>query len=136
MQPAFSISEALSQYRSIADATHRFWGYFQAVAAAAAAFAWSREECDFQVFLFLSAAFSVFAFLNWRLVVGSQADAELAANCVKSYAELRKADIPGELQNIFKTASPEQTTKVAWWHGGLSLATFVAIWWRYWSLAS
>lgn len=136
MQPAISLSDALAQYRGITDATHRFWGYFQAVAAGTAAFAWSREGRDFQLFLFLSAAFLVFAFLNWRLVVESQAKAEVAAKCVKEYAKHHEPETPPQFLDIAKTVSPERSVMVAWWHGGLSVATFLAVWWRYWSLAA
>ncbi|ETW93714.1 MAG: hypothetical protein ETSY2_50930 [Candidatus Entotheonella gemina] len=69
---AFSLNDAISHYRSITDTTHKFWGYFQAVAAGTAAFAWLRDAKSTALFVLHTIAFVVFAFLNGRLVVGSQ----------------------------------------------------------------
>ena len=133
---SLTLSDALSQYRAISDTTHRFWGYFQAVAAGTAAFAWSQEApSDVQLFVFLSLAFAVFAVLNWRLVVSSQAEAVAAAKCVKDYASALGATVPSDLQPIIQRLSPDPASLIACWHAGLSLATLGAVWWRYYILA-
>lgn len=35
-----TLPDALTHYRAMYDATHKFWGYFQVVAASTTAFAW------------------------------------------------------------------------------------------------
>lgn len=132
---SLTLSDALSHYHSISDTTHRFWGYFQAIAAGTAAFAWSREDsAEVQTFIFLAVAFSVFAVLNWRLVVSSQAEAVAVAQCVKNYASSAAAPVPAELQPLVERISPDPPFLIGLWHAGLSLATLGAIWWRYDSL--
>ena len=131
-----TLSDALSHYRSVSDTTHKFWGYFQAVASGTAAFAWSREApADPQLFVFLSIAFAVFAVLNWRLVVSSQAEAVAAAQCVKSYASSAGPSVPSELLPLIQKLKPDPAPLIGRWHAGLSLVTLGAVWWRYHSLA-
>ena len=132
---SLTLTDALSQYRSVSEATHRFWGYFQAVAAGTAAFAWSREPpADTQVFIFLALAFAVFAALNWRLVVNSQSEAEVVARCIRAYVSSPSAATPSELLPIIQRIRPDSARLVGFWHAGLSLATLFAVWWRYNSL--
>lgn len=127
---SLTLSDALSHYRSLSDTTHKFWGYFQVVAAGTAAFAWSRERTDLgQTFFLLAIAFSVFAILNWRLVVGSQAEMVNAAKCLKKYAE--SVQVPAELKPMLERINPDPAHRVGLWHAGLSLATLVAVLWRY-----
>ena len=78
-----TLADALSHYRSVAETTHKFWGYFQAVSVGTAAFAWSRDNTsEVKLFALLSIAFAVFAIGNWRLVVSSQAEAVAAKKCI------------------------------------------------------
>lgn len=128
---AYSISDALSHYRAISDATHKFWGYFQAVAVGSAAFAWSREpSASWQLYAVLAVAFTVFASLNWRLVVQSQAAAFGAAECIRAYAERPEAGVPPELRRVIESINPDSARKVGVWHAGLSLAVLVAVGWH------
>jgi hypothetical protein len=83
---SLTLSDALSHYRSVSDATHRYWGYFQVVAIGTAGFAWSHAASDIQLFVFLSIAFVVFAVLNGRLVMSSQGEAVAAVQCIRNYA--------------------------------------------------
>lgn len=136
MASILGLPDALGQYRSISDATHRFWGYFQTVAVGAAGFAWTHEARDPQLFVFLSVAFAVFAVCNGGLVVASQAQAQLAARCVRAHVDRHRAEIPPELVALADTASPLPARTVGWWHAGLSVATVLAIWWRYWTLGA
>lgn len=132
---SLTLSDALSHYRSVSDTTHKFWGYFQAVAAGTAAFAWAREgPADPQLFVFLLFAFAAFALLNWRLVVSSQAEAVAAAQCVKEYAS-RLSTVPPELLPLIQNLKPDPAPLIGAWHAGLSLATLGAVFWRYHSLA-
>ncbi len=129
---SLTLNDALSHYRSVADTTHRFWGYFQAVAAGTAAFAWSQESStEVQVFGFLSFAFGTFAALNWRLVVASQAEAVAAAECVKKYALTLGATVPSDLLPLVQRIKPDSAALIGLWHAGLSVATLGAVWWRY-----
>lgn len=132
---SLSLADALSHYRAVSETTHKFWGYFQAVAAGTAAFAWSREKSgEVELFVFVSIAFTVFAVLNWRLVVSSQAEAVSAAQCVKNNAATLDAAVPADLLPIIQRVSPDAAPLVGLWHAGLSLATLGAVWWRYYSL--
>jgi hypothetical protein len=131
---SLSLSDALSHYRSVSDATHRFWGYFQVVAGGTAAFAWSCATPDKQLFVFLSIAFAVFAVLNGRLVVSSQNEAVTAAQCIQNYASSATATIPSELVPLVLGITPDSKALILVWHAGLSLATLFAVWWRYESL--
>lgn len=126
---SLTLSDGLAHYRFMSDTTHKFWGYFQAVAAGTAAFAWSREQADQGQFFLLVIAFSVFAILNWRLVVGSQAEMVNAAMCVKKYAE--SVQVPEELKPMLERLNPDPVHQVGLWHAGLSLATLAAVLWRH-----
>lgn len=129
---SLTISDALSHYRSVSDTTHRFWGYFQALAAGTAAFAWSRDmPADAAMLVALGAAFSVFAVLNWRLVVSSQREAWITSKCIKNYAINPAVAVPSELLPLIQKIDPEHPTLVGAWHAGLSIATLSAVWWRY-----
>ena len=129
---SLTLSDALSQYRAVSDTTHKFWGYFQAVAAGTAGFAWSQgAPRDVQLFVFLSVAFTIFAILNLRLVVSSQAEAVAAANCAKKCASTLKDAIPNDLRPLIRHVNPDSALVVGLWHAGLSLATLGAVWWRY-----
>jgi hypothetical protein len=133
---SITLSDALSHFRSVSDTTHKFWAYFQAVAIGTAAFAWSRDTpADLQLFVFLSIAFAVFAVLNWRLVVSSQAEATNAAQCIKACAAAASS-IPPELLPLIHRIEPDPAPLIGVWHAGLSIATLGAVWWRYASLAS
>lgn len=129
-----TLSDALSHYRSVSDATHRYWGYFQVVAGGTAAFAWSRKTSDIQLFVFLSIAFAVFAVLNGRLVISSQGEAVAAVKCIRNYASSTTAAIPSELAPLVEGIKPDSIVFIFLWYAGLSLATLFAIWWRYVSL--
>lgn len=128
---ALSLSDALSHYRSVADRSHKFWGYFQFAAAGTAGFAWSRKgaEVDMSTFGFLSLAFAVFAVLNLRLVYTSQKEAEVAVKCLQAYAE--SLEVPSELKPILANIKLDEAKDVATWHGALSVGTLVAVWLRY-----
>ena len=138
MPSDLSLSDALSHYRGVSDATHRFWGYFQAVAAGAAGFAWLREKpLDSRLLVVLSIAFVVFAVLNWRLIVQSQTEAKCASDSIKAYLRgddtpqgTAKPNVSVHLQPILAKLAPDKPTVVGAWHIGLSVATVVAIWWR------
>jgi hypothetical protein len=120
---SLTLSDALSHYRSVSDATHKFWGYFQAVAVGTAAFAWSSKvPVEAQLFGFLSIAFAIFAALNWRLVVSSQAEAVIAAECLKKYAASLGDTVPSDLLPIIDRINPYSPQRIGLWHVVLSLA--------------
>lgn len=134
---SLTLSDGLSHYRSVSDTTHRFWGYFQAVAAGTAAFTWSQVmPADAAVLVVLGTAFAVFAVLNWRLVVGSQWEAWTTSKCIKEYAINPAVAVPSELLPLIEKIDPEHPTLVGAWHAGLSIATLTAVWWRYSLLAA
>jgi len=127
---SFTLPDALSHYRATLDKNHKFWGYFQLVASATAAFAWSRDRFENgQLLLPLAAAFAVFAILNWRLVVESQEELLIAARCVKDYAS--KIGVPDELLPMIQAIKPDSTLRVGVWHAVLSMATLAAVIWAH-----
>ncbi|KFX71077.1 hypothetical protein TMS3_0103795 [Pseudomonas taeanensis MS-3] len=128
---SLTLSEALTHYRSVTDATHRYWGYFQLVAGGTAAFAWSEKNAIFELFLFLSIAFTVFALLNGRLVISSQGEAVDTVQCIRNFASSATSAIPSELAPLIEGISSDSKTKISIWYTGLSLATLAAVWWRY-----
>lgn len=129
---SLTLSDALSHYRSASDATHKFWGYFQAVAAGTAAFAWSKDKHDdSSMFVVLGVAFTVFAMINWLLVVSSQKEARIASACVKEYANSQGISLPSKLAPIIQAINPYHPAVVGVWHAVISFATLYAIWWRY-----
>jgi hypothetical protein len=133
---ALSLNDALSHYHSVSDTAHKFWGYFQIVAAGTAAFAWSREAGgELQLFAFLALGFAVFAALNWRLVVCTQSEAVAAAHCVKAHASALGDAVPRELRPLVERIDPDPAFLVGVWHAVLSCATLGAVWWRYATVA-
>lgn len=133
---SLTLNDALSHYRSVSDSTHKFWAYFQVVAAGTAAFAWSKEvPNELRVFIFLSIAFAVFTALNGRLVVGSQAEAFAASKCVKDYALNLGTAVPKDLLPIVNRIDPGPAWLILVFYVGLSFATLSAVWWRYFTLA-
>lgn len=124
---SLTLSDALSHYRSISDTTHRFWGYFQAVAAGTAAFAWSREAPAGPQLIVLSFAFTVFAVFNWRLVVRSQAESVVAAKCVKAYALSANSNVPSELLPVIQDLEPGSAAHIGILHAGVTIATLGAV---------
>lgn len=133
---SLGLDHALAHYRSLSDSTHKFWGYFQLVAIATVGYVWAphmvQSKAPVSLFFLLGLAFSVFAILNWRLVVISQADAVNAADCLKKYAA--KVEVPAELKPIIERIDPDSAFRVGAWHAALSLAALTAIWWRYRSI--
>ncbi len=131
---ALSISDAVAHYRSVSEDTHKFWGYFQAIAAGSAAFAWSRDYASLPLFAWLTIAFGIFAVLNLRLVVGSQASAVIAERCIKEFLRNNPAEAPQELAPMIADIRPGSALSVGVWHAGLAAAVMAAIWWRYFTL--
>lgn len=132
---SLTLADALSHYRSVSETTHKFWGYFQAVAAGTAAFAWSRDSTsEVELFALLSMAFAVFAIGNWRLVVSSQAEAVIAEKCIKNYAHTLGPAVPNDLRPLIQQIKPDSTFLIGVGHAGLSIATIGAVWWQFFPL--
>jgi hypothetical protein len=127
----FTLTDALAHYRAASETTHKFWGYYQVVAIGVAGFAWTQGDPQLQLFVWLSIAFLVFAVLSWRVVVHSQDEMFTAAKCVEAYLKTPETFVPDELRPIFDKVSPDTPEKVGVWHALLSVATLIAIWWRY-----
>lgn len=128
---SFSLNDAVSHYRSIADTTHKFWGYFQAIAAGTAAFAWTGDtHRGIALTTLLTAAFLVFALPNWRLVIGSQRQAVSAASAIKAYCRNHADAINTDLRPIIDTIDRDPVYRVGLWHTRLSTAVVLAVWAR------
>src|ERR1051325_3987905 len=80
---SLNLSDAISHYHSVADATHRFWAYIQFVAAGAATIAWTVTSTT-PIRPLLTAAFVVFALGNLRLVLSSQKQMNAIARCISA----------------------------------------------------
>lgn len=128
---SLTLADALSRYSSVSDTTHKFWGYYQILAAGTATVAWTTLDRNLEEFVFLSMAFAIFAALNLRLVVSSQREAVLAKECIQNFARRSSAEVPVELRPMIEKISPDGAITVGLWHAGLSVATVAAVWWRY-----
>jgi hypothetical protein len=131
---AFSLSDALEQYRATVEATHRFWGYFQVAAAAAAGFAWTTDHPTnpISVYVALTVAFVFFAAFNHRLVIDCQSRSVAGAKSIGDYVARHPAEVPDDLKPLALDQDPDSVLQVRCWHALLSAGVVVAIWIAYW----
>lgn len=124
-----TLSDALSHYRSLSETTHRFWGYFQAIALGALAFSWAHyNEKSLSLTVLLTLAFVFFAILNLRLIRSAQMDVVEAARCLKAYTANPNTTLPPEFKPLIENIKPDSVVKVCCWHSILAIATVVVFW--------
>lgn len=127
-----SLSDTLSHYRAVTDTSHRYWGYFQAIAASTAAFAWGASSMKHWFeYAMLTLGFAIFAVLNMRLILGAQEDALKIAEGLKSFVQRADSGVPLDFQPIFQRLDPDSKYKVGSWHALISAATIAVVWVRY-----
>ena len=131
---ALSVNDALGHYRAVAEATHKYWGYFQAIAAGTAAFAWASETQTLPLLAWLTFAFVLFAIASWRLVVGSQADVVAVKDCIKTFVKNHPSEVPSDFAPLVDRLTPYPAWIVGSWHGLISVAVVAVIWWNHFLL--
>ena len=130
-----TLSDAISSLRAFSDQTHKFWGYYQAVTAAAVAFAWASTSPPLGVIIGLVLAYVVFASLNCRLVVGSQRASLAVWSTIQEYKTTHVDDITPEFRPILSLNQPEPPGEVRAMHVTLSIVAACAMLARLWFLS-
>jgi hypothetical protein len=128
------LTDALGHLRSTSDQTHKFWGYYQAVTAAAIGFAWASSKPPPQLIFGLIVAYAIFAFLNCRLVVTSQSAALAVWQAIQDYRPLPDEAINPTLLPITRLNRPDEPTLIGGMHVGLSILAALAMYARTWTL--
>jgi hypothetical protein len=128
------LTDALTHLRSTSDQTHKFWGYYQAVTAAAVGFAWASSKPPQQLIFGLITAYAIFAFLNCRLVVTSQSAALSVWQTIQDYKPLPDETLNPTLLPITRLNRPDEPTLIGGMHIGLSILAAFAMYARTWSL--
>jgi hypothetical protein len=124
------LTDALGHLRSTSDQTHKFWGYYQAVTAASIGFAWASSKPPPQLIVGLIVAYAIFAFLNCRLVVSSQASALAIWQAIQEYKPLSDEAINPGLLPLTKLNRPDDPTLIGGMHVGLSVLAAFAMYAR------
>ncbi|RZT91445.1 hypothetical protein [Rivibacter subsaxonicus] len=119
--------DAMAVGRAHADQTHKFWGYFQVVTAAALALAWSSHGPPEQIRWGLALGYAGFAFFNWRLVRDSQAASFATWSAITNYCKTHPAQITPEFSNLPTLNRPMRPWIVALGHALLSLLALAAL---------
>jgi hypothetical protein len=128
--PQLTLQDALEHYRSVTDATHRFWAYFQVAAIGLVSYAWSIAPRDWLTFLGLSIAFIVFTRFNGALVMGSQSEARLTATGIKDYVVAHPEEVPTQFSSIIAAISSKSVEHIRGIYLWLTFGTLAAMWSR------
>lgn len=120
------LADALGTLRSTSDQTHKFWGYYQAVTAAAVGFAWASTSPK-PVIVGLAFVYAVFAFFNRQLIVSSQKDASAVWEAIQTYTKNPFEPIEEAFKSIPATNQPERPERVGMLHIALSIFAGVAV---------
>lgn len=122
-----TLSDAVSSLQACTDQTHKFWGYYQAVTAAAVAFAWTSNVQPPGVITGLAIAYVVFAILNCRLVFDSQRTSLVVWRSIQKYSKNHSGDIADEFKAALALNKPDTPVAVAGMHIFFSLSAAVSI---------
>ncbi len=109
------------------DQTHRFWGYYQVVTAAAVGFAWSPAASSKEIIYWLMAAYIIFAIGNCILVSTSQSTAREIWGAMQEYKKEQKESIDSKFLSLIELNKPWSPKFVAGTHVALSVAAVVAM---------
>lgn len=121
------LTDALSYLRSTSDQTHKFWGYYQAVTAAAVGFAWASSKPPSELIVGLVVAYLIFAALNCRLVISSQTAAFTIWNSIQKYKAQSTEPVPAQFVPILELNQPDNSKLIGGMHIGLSILASLAM---------
>lgn len=121
------LADAMTHLRSASDQTHKFWGYYQAVTIGAVGFAWASSMPPRQFIVGLVFAYAMFAILNCRLVVSSQATALQIWQAIQQYTPTPDEVTNTSLISITKFNKPDAPVIVGGLHIALSILAAIAI---------
>lgn len=131
-----TLMDAVGQLRATTDQTHKFWGYFQVVTAAALGFAWSDKRTP-DVVMLLAFGYSLFAVLNARLVLSSQEAARFIWQAIQDQlTEEGRRDDEGRLKEgarwlpILRLNKPDNPIAVVSMHVALATAAACALFYK------
>jgi len=112
-KPDFTLSDALTHFRSIIDNTHRFITYFQVVTVAVVSLVISNHfGAEFVTYLTIG-GYVLFSAINGWLAVSSQGEARIAWNGINSAAEKSEVVISKDLKPLLSTRKPARETSLA-----------------------
>jgi hypothetical protein len=125
------LTDALSYLQSTADQTHKFWGYYQAVTAASVAFAWTDLGKPHPTLIpGPVVAYAMFAILNCRLFVSSQASARAIWEAIQNYERLPDETVNPGLIGLTKLNEPGHPIGIGVMHVALSITAGFAMYAR------
>jgi hypothetical protein len=127
-----TLDSAIAALRSTSDQTHKFWGYYQAVTAAAVGAAWASSEHPPHVIIGLVVAYFLFALGNFRLVVSSQAAARKTWEAIQDYKKAPPVPISLKFKELLSLNKPDRPGFTGGVHLLLSLAASAAMLLRLW----
>ncbi|XQE65144.1 hypothetical protein ACOAPY_10565 [Pseudomonas sp. P3C3] len=124
----YTLKEAIEQHQYQTDGTHKFWGYFQVIAAGSAAIAWQKEITLSQpVLIALLVAFIIFSVASNYAIFSAQRQSWELSLAIKKYCTNNPAEIPAEFIGSLKSIKSIHPKWVSVWHGLISIATATAI---------
>lgn len=121
------LSDAISYLRSTSDQTHKFWGYYQAVTAAAVAFSWTSTKPPAELLIGLATGYLLFSLLNCRLIASSQIAALEIWRSIQSHKEDSTKTMPIKFSSILKLNKPDNPRFVVGMHITISICAAMAI---------
>ncbi|MGY2339443.1 hypothetical protein ACW9HW_09385 [Pseudomonas sp. SDO5532_S415] len=121
------LTDAISYLRNTTDQTHKFWGYYQAVTAAAVAVAWSVDGPKAGLLFWFVLGYVMFSFFNCRLVASSQAEAVIIWNSIQSYKGQLAQTVPTQFSPLLDLNKPDNTRLVVLMHIVISVFAVLAI---------
>lgn len=124
----YTLNDAIEQHKFQTDATHKFWGYFQVVAAGAVAVAWQdKSPLSQPVLISLLVAFIIFSVASNYAIFSSQRQSWRLSAAIKKYCTNNPNEIPVEFIGVLKSIKSIHPRWVSAWHGLISIAAIIAI---------
>jgi hypothetical protein len=124
------LSDAISYFRYSLEQAHKFWGYYQAITAAAVAFAWASTKPPAELLIGLATVYLLFSLLNCRLIVASQVAALEIWRLLQDYKESPTETKSSQFLSLLKLNKPDNPILVAGMQIILSLFATMAILFR------
>ena len=121
------LSDAISYFRYSLDQAHKFWGYYQAITAAAVAFAWASTKPPAEVLIGLAIVYLLFSLLNCRLIMASQVAALEIWRSLQDYKRSPAETKPSQFLSLLKLNKPDDPRLVAGMQITLSMFATMAI---------
>lgn len=134
MSLQLSLSDAISRFHEVSQATHQFWAYFQFVAAGAVTVAWAvpvRGEKG--LCWLLTAGLTAFAAANGVMVYKSQQDMYAVAAAIDACVNKSHAcTVSPDLLPVVNSIGAAEPCLIALAYVGLFAAALVGIWLPSW----